>query len=103
MKVKTSLQIFHEMKDTYEDNGSSVCVIQYWVRKFKFIFSSVRDEVRSGRPVDSTNYHISKVKALVFEDRRMYWFVRRNFLAEGLVESSTTILRFPECVQDVFL
>ena len=70
MKGKTPLQIFHEMKDTYADNGPSVFVIQYWVRKFKF--SSVRDEVRSGRPADSTTgYYISKVKALVFEDRRI--------------------------------
>ena len=49
-----------------------VFVIQYWARKFKFGFSSVRDEVRTGRPADSTtDYYISKVKALIFEDRRI--------------------------------
>ena len=54
------------MKDTYEDNGPSFFVIQYWARKFKFGFFSVQDEVRSVRPADSiTGYNISKVKALV--------------------------------------
>ena len=58
------------MKEPYKDNEPSVFVIKCWVRKFKFGFSSVRDEVRSGRPADSTTgYYISKVKALVFEDR----------------------------------
>ena len=33
MKDKTPLQIFNEMKDTYEDNNRlSVFVIQYWAR-----------------------------------------------------------------------
>jgi hypothetical protein len=72
MKGKTPLQIFNEMKDTYAENGLSVFVIQYWVRKFKFGFSSVRDEVRPGRPADAvTDYYISKIKDLVFEDRRI--------------------------------
>ena len=53
-------------------NGQRVFVIQYWVIKFKLHFTSVRDEVRSGRPADSTTgYYISKLKALVFEDRRI--------------------------------
>ena len=62
MKGKTPLQVFHEMRHTYADNSLSVFVIQYWVRKFKFGFSSVRDEVRPGRPADAvTYYYISKV------------------------------------------
>ena len=70
MKGKTPLQIFHEMKNTYADNGLSVFVIQYWIRKFKFGFPSVRDQVRLGRSADAvTYYYISKVKDCVFEDR----------------------------------
>ena len=61
MKSKTPLQIFHEMKDTYGDNGPSVFVIQYWVRKIKFGFPSVRDEVRPGQPANAVKeYYISK-------------------------------------------
>ena len=75
MKGKTPLQIFYEMKDTYEDKGSSVFVIQYWVRKFKVGLSSVQDEVTSIQPADSTtDYYISKVKALVLEDRHIYYY-----------------------------
>ena len=88
MKSKTPLQIFNEMKDTYGDNGPSVFVIRYWVRKFKFGFPSVQDDVRPGRPADAvTDYYISKVKDLVFEDRRITIneLVRQTTLSRGTV------------------
>ena len=72
LKGKSPLEIFQEMKNTYRDNGPTVFVVQYWVRKFKFGFPGVRDEVRSGRPVEAiTEKNVSKVKALVLEDRRI--------------------------------
>ena len=72
LKGKSPLEIFQEMKNTYRDNGPTVFVVQYWVRKFKFGFPGVRDEVRSGRPVEAiTEKNVSKVKALVLEDRRV--------------------------------
>ena len=72
LKGKSPLEIFQEMKNTYRDNGPTVFVVQYWVRKFKFGFPGVRDEVRSGRPVEAiTEKNVSKVKGLVLEDRRI--------------------------------
>ena len=78
MKSKTPLQIFNEMKDTYGDNGPSVFVIQYWVRKFKFGFPSVQDDVRPGRPADAvTDY----CKGWIFSAHELFLFCRVKLFA----------------------
>ena len=46
-------------------------VFLYWVRKFKFGFSSIRDDVRSDPPADFNNRSLHISKALVFENRQI--------------------------------
>ena len=56
------------------DLAPSYAQVAFWVGEFKRDRTSLKDEARSGRPLDATDEEMcQKVRDLVYSDRRIRW------------------------------
>ena len=72
LKVKTGKEIHGESADVYGSSAPSYAQVKFWVGEFKRGRTSLKDEARSGRPLDATDEEMcKKVLDLVYSDRRI--------------------------------
>ena len=72
LKGKTGKEIHGELADVYGSSAPSYAQVKFWVGEFKHGGTSLEDEARSGRPLDTTDEEIcKKVRDLVNSDRRI--------------------------------
>ena len=56
----------------YGSSAPSYAQVKFWVGKFKRVRTSLEDEAKSGRPLDTTDEEMyKKVRDLVYSDRRI--------------------------------
>ena len=55
LKGKTGKKIHGELADVYGSSAPSYAQVKFWTEKFKRGRTSLEDEVRSGRQVDTTD------------------------------------------------
>ena len=69
LKGKTGKEIHGEV---YGSSAPSYAQVKFWVGEFKRSRTSLEDEARSGRPLDSTDEEMcKKVRDLVYSDRQI--------------------------------
>ena len=72
LKGKTGKEIHGELADVYRSSAPSYAQVKFWVGGFKRGRSSLKDEARSGRPLDPTDEEkCKKVRDLVYSDKRI--------------------------------
>ena len=72
LKGNTGKEIHGELADVYGSPTPSYVQDKFWVGEFKRGRTSLKDEARSGRPLDATDEEIcKKVRDLVYSDRRI--------------------------------
>ena len=72
LKGKTGKEIQDELADVYGSSAPSYTQVKFWVGEFKRGRTSLEDEARSGRPLESTDEEMcKKVRDLVYSDRRI--------------------------------
>ena len=72
LKGETGKEIHGELADVYESSASSYAQVKFWLGEFKRGRTSLEDEARSGRPLDTTDEEMcKKVRDLVYSDRRI--------------------------------
>jgi histone-lysine N-methyltransferase SETMAR len=54
LDTKESREIHGRITRRLEDNSVSISTVKYWLREFRFGRDSLKDEQRSGRPVEAT-------------------------------------------------
>ena len=55
LKGKTSKEIHGELADVYGSSAPSYALVKFWIGEFKRGRTSLEDEARSGRPLDTTD------------------------------------------------
>ena len=72
LKGKTGKEIHDELDNVYGSSAPSYAHVKFWVGEFKRGRTSLEDEARSGRPLDTTDEAMcKKVRDLVYSDRRI--------------------------------
>ena len=72
LKGKTGKEIHGELADVYGSSASSYARVKFRLGEFKRGRTSLADEAKSGRPLDSTDEKMcKKVLDLVYSDRRI--------------------------------
>ena len=72
LKGKTGKEIHSELAVVYGSSAPSYAQVKFWVGELKRGRTSVEDEARPGRPLDSTDEEMcKKVRDLVYSDRRI--------------------------------
>ena len=72
MKGKTGKEIHGELADVYGSSAPSYAQVKFWIGEFKRGRTSLEDEARFGRPLDTTDEEMcKKVRDLVYSDRRI--------------------------------
>ena len=72
LKGKTGKEIHGELADVYGSSAPYYAQVKFWVGEFKRGRTSLKDEARSGRPLDATDEEMcKKVRDLVYSDRRI--------------------------------
>ena len=72
LKGKTGREIHGELADVYGSSHHLMLRLKFWVGEFKRGRTSLKDEARSGRPLDATDEEMcKKVRDLVYSDRRI--------------------------------
>ena len=72
LKGKTGKEIHGELADVYASSAPSYAQVKFWVGEFKRGRTSLENEARSGRPLDTTDEEMcKKVRILVYSDRRI--------------------------------
>ena len=70
LKGKTGKETHGELADVYGSSAPSYAQVKFWVGEFKHDRMSLKDEARSGRPLDATDKEMcKKVWDLVYSDR----------------------------------
>ena len=72
LKGKTGKETHSELADVYGTSAPSYALDKFWVGEFKCDRTSLKDEARSGCPLDATDKEIcKKVRDLVYSDRQI--------------------------------
>ena len=72
LKGKTGKEIHGELADVYGSSVPSHARVKFWVGEFKRGRTSLKDEARSGRPLDAIDEEkCKKIRDLVYSDRRI--------------------------------
>ena len=72
LKSKIGKEIHGVLADFYGSSAPSYAQVKFWVGEFKRGRTSLKDEARSGRPLDATDEEMcKKVRDLVYSDRRI--------------------------------
>ena len=72
LKGNTGKEIHGELADVYGSSAPSYAQVKFWVGEFKRGRSSLEDEARPGRPLDTTDEEMcKKAQDLVYSDRRI--------------------------------
>ena len=91
LKGKTGKEIHDELADVYESSALSYAQVKFWVGEFKRCRMSLKDEARSGRPLDATDEEMfKKVRDLVYSDRRIQ--VEERAQALGISHGSVSTI-----------
>ena len=60
LKGKTGKEIHGELADVYGSSAPSYAQVKFWVGEFKHSRTSLKDEARSGCPLDATDEEMCK-------------------------------------------
>ena len=72
LKGKAGKEIHGELTDVYGSSAPYYAQVKFWVGVFKRGRTSLKDEARSGRPLDATDEEMcKKVRDLVYSDSRI--------------------------------
>ena len=72
IRGKTGKEIQGELADVYGSSAPSYSQVNFWVGEFKRDRTSLKDKVRSERPLDITDEEMCKKgRDLVYSDRRI--------------------------------
>ena len=90
LKGKTGKEIHGELADVY-GSAPSYAQVKFWVGEFKSGRTSLKDEARSGRPLDATDEEMcKKVRDLVYSDRQIQ--VKETAQALGISHGSVSTI-----------
>ena len=91
LKGKTGKEIHGELADVYGSSAPSYAQVKFWVVEFKHGRTSLEDEARSGRPLDTTDKTMcKKIWDLVYSDRRIQ--VEEKAQALGISHGSVSTI-----------
>ena len=72
LKSKTGKEIHGDLADVYGSSAPSYAQVKFWIGEFKRGRTSLEDEARAGRPLNTTDEEMcKKVRNLVYSDRRI--------------------------------
>ena len=91
LKGKTGKEIHSELAIVYGSSAPSYAQVKFWVGEFKRGRMSLKDEARSGRPLDAIDEGMcKKVQDLVYSDRRIQ--VEEIAQASGISHGSVSTI-----------
>jgi len=71
LKKWTAAQIKVELNEVHGNSAPALKTIYFWINEFKRGRTCIKDEARSGRPVEITLDIVEKIHGMIMENRRM--------------------------------